>query len=199
MKIENRTHWSTEDLRAIISRIADVELDPDAQRRLRLRIEYTRRKRAYSSGFAFYPHPDPVIAKQGRLIAIVRISKHEALVDKVDFAHVVAHEMAHTRGMRHRQMTGSPRYTRVGDWRELYAWAEAMPITLAPVKAKARPGPVEKLDAARSMLAEWERKTAHARRFVRKWERKVRHYTSAVAKRGLDDVVLGKAAEVPRG
>lgn len=124
MKIENRTHWKTEHLRAFASRVAETELEVEGRKRAKLIFEYTRAGRGGSSGRAWY-------ASQR---AVVRVARNHP--DKLDLAMVIAHEMAHLRGLRHESpaMSRSPRYHRVGTWKKVYAWADAMPLEVDPAK-----------------------------------------------------------------
>jgi hypothetical protein len=64
----------------------------------------------------------------------IRLGKENP--DKVDFAFVITHELAHTRGMRHPAMRGNPRYRRVGRNREIYAWGNTLPLEMDPAKVK---------------------------------------------------------------
>jgi hypothetical protein len=50
-----------------------------------------------------------------------------ALLDTVDLAYTIAHELAHLRGLNHRAMRG-PRYRRVPGYRDRYAWASSYVI-----------------------------------------------------------------------
>ncbi len=147
MRINNQTHWRTDHLRAFISRVAQDELDPAQRKRLRVTIRYNRQKnRGWCSGRASYRHP------------VMTIMVPSQCVDRVDLANVTAHEMAHTRGMRHAQMRGSPRYRRVGNWRESCAWADQLPLERQAIK------PRPTLDERRLQ------RLAHAQRQLVTWE-----------------------------
>lgn len=177
MKIDNRTHWNTQHLRAIIARVAATELDPNHRRQATIRVVYGRSRG--SSGVAYV----------GSSLAVVRIAsgnptwrmKHgvpELPVDKVDFAGTVAHEMAHLRGMKHAWMRGCPRYRRVEGHKDLYAWAEAMPLERQAAKSKPALDErrQQRLAHARTMLVAWERKAKIAAGRVRRWRGRVRDY-----------------------
>lgn len=164
MTIINKTHWRADQLRAFVSRIAAEELTADRRKRLKITFVYTRKAGScYSSGFAYY-HGS----------ATVRLSKH--MPDKVDLAICIAHELAHTRGMRHPAMKGDPRYDRMPAslWR--YAWAASMPLEVREARKNAIPGPDVKLEHAQKMLTINERKLKRATTIVRKWRIKVRYY-----------------------
>ena len=80
------------------------------------------------------------------------------VVDMVNLAHTLAHEMAHTRGVRHSHMRGSRRYSYVDGWRDYYAWAQAFPIerTAAKPKPTTDERRVQRLERAQRTLALWE-------------------------------------------
>lgn len=115
MRLINKTRWSSADLEAIIKRVAVDELDPEHFRRLKVTVTYTRGTHNGSSGYAFYNS------------GLMRVRVSKIRVDLADFAMVVAHEMAHCRGVRHRQMN-CRRYKRIAGYRDYYAWATAMPM-----------------------------------------------------------------------
>lgn len=188
MKIDNRTHWNTAHLRAIITRVAIDELDPAQRRHVTVRVVYGKNGRG-SSGVAY-----------GRSLAVVRVAsgnptwrtKHgvpEPPVDKVDFAGTVAHELAHLRGVKHSQMRGCPRYRRVDGHRDRYAWAEAMrlerktkpcPVDPAARKAARR---VMQLVSAQRKVEEWQRRVRLAQGRLRGWTQRLRRLEKRAAQR----------------
>ena len=108
----------------------------------------------------------------------VRLSKENP--DKVDFAFVITHELAHTRGMRHPAMRGNPRYRRVGRNKEIYAWGNALP--LEKVEKKSKTTPVDaKLAHAEKMLKTARTREKRAITLRKKWETKVRYYAKRAA------------------
>jgi hypothetical protein len=183
MRILNKTDWRTDHLRAFVSRIAAVELNADQRKCLVVHVSYTRpgarwlRAKTGSSGYAYY----------GGRHAYIRIHKDEP--DKIDLAFVIAHELAHVRGMRHRLMRGSVLYDRVPGMREHYAWAEAMPLEKRPEKPKAVVAPDAKLNHARAMLAVNESKLKRYTTLVKKWRKRVQYYE----RRGLSIAAVGSA------
>ena len=118
MKIINRTHWRTEHLRAFAQRVAAEELEPGRRREVTLIFEYTRGRVGGSSGRAW--------AGAGR--AVIRVARNRP--DRVDLTMILAHEMAHLRGLHHNHpaMLNAPRYHRTGNWREVHGWAAALPL-----------------------------------------------------------------------
>lgn len=173
MKIVNKTHWRTDQMRAVLQRCAEMELE--APHRTRMVVEVTYRRRGGgSSGCAF------VKSNWCR----VRVSSDA--FDVVDFAFVACHEFAHCRGMEHRQM---PRYyvrnvyggTATGH--ERYAWAAAHVVERkAP---PARPTAVDLASArhrhALAMQAKAETRAKRATTLLRKWNQKVAYYERRMA------------------
>jgi hypothetical protein len=191
MKIVNKTHWRTLDLARIMRRAAAEEFDDVGAvlKRACIVIAYNRGGTRYreSSGYARMPGDMERRTKEWR--PRVRLMVPSGEVDPVDFAHTAAHEFAHTRGIDHDTMRGHPRYRRVGNWRTIYGWAEAMPITRKP-EPKARPSlrrsPLDaKIAHARAALSTWERKQKLA-------TTKVKHYRRRLAR--LERTALGRMA-----
>lgn len=171
MKIHNRTHWRSDHIRAIALRVARDELDPGATKGFTVDVNYGGRGPGVS-GHAPY---------HGRRISI-HVSS--VAIDRVDLAQTIAHEMAHTRGMTHRQMRNAPRYRRMGEvTRALYAWAEDMPLErIVPPKAVGLDERRQKkLDHARALVAQWERRLKRAQGKVRRWKGRVRDYERYIA------------------
>ena len=129
MKIINRTHWRTDHLRAFLSRVAETELTAGRRKRLTIELKYNRQKdRGLCSGHAQCPGD--------RMTVMVP----SLLVNKVDLAMVIAHEMAHTRGVRHAAMRGNPAYRRVHPRTEsIYSWAVDQPLEMKPKRTRTTP------------------------------------------------------------
>jgi hypothetical protein len=97
--------------------------------------------------------------------------------DKVTFAAIVAHELAHTRGLKHDMMNGCATYGLTGRWRELYAWAEALPLEIKLKVSKHKPGPDLKLIHSEKMLKAAMTREKRAVTLRKKWQGKVRYYS----------------------
>lgn len=166
MRVQNQTHWNTRDLRAIIARVAQDETEPEARKRLHVHIHYNRQVQGPSGGHAY-------LGSRLRLGSVTIMVPSQA-IDLIDFASVVAHELAHARGMRHAEMRGSPRYYRVLGMRSLYEWAEAMPMRRAEPKRKAKPTTETVLALARRREREWTTRLRRATTLQRKWRKRVR-------------------------
>lgn len=164
MKLFNETHWQTKQLRAIIARVAETELTPEQRKRLKVRIVYARRH-GWSTGCAAYGG------------SWIRVRVQFDSVNKSDFAMVCAHEMAHTRGMTHRQMGSQPAYLRMPRTAELYAWACDMPVERRlAVKRSTDEQRNDRHSHVIRMVAKWARKAKTAKTMLKKWERKQKYY-----------------------
>jgi hypothetical protein len=174
MKVVNHTRWRTDHLARFMRTVALSELDAAKRRGFTMVVKYNRAgaNGTYCSGRA---------AIGGRRITVMVPS---GTVDRIDLAMVIAHEMAHARGMDHSAMRGAERYHRVGAWRDFYAWAERVPLEPTPAKA---PVPlaakrVTRLEHARTKLAEWERAVKRAETHRRKWSRRVKDLEWTIVK-----------------
>ncbi len=174
MKIVNETHWRTDHLRAFIQRVAEVELDGPARKALKVTVTYNRAKdKGYVTGCAFLRSN------------IARLMVPRQVVDRVDLAHVIAHELAHTRGMHHHQMNRNPQYSRVSDWRERYAWAETMPLEKALPKAKAKKDvQMRRYNAALAAEGRWMTKLKRAQTALKKLRPRLRYYERTLTAAG---------------
>jgi hypothetical protein len=168
IKLTNKTHWRDDHIRAFIQRAARDER-PDLCKRgapaLKVTVVYTRGGSQGSSGCATY-HSNWLK---------VRLPKH-GLPDKIDFAHVIYHELAHTRGLRHNRMNSCATYGRVGNYRILYAWANELPLDVKLKQTKARPTVDIKLAHCQKMLKAAMTREKRATTLRKKWEKKVRYY-----------------------
>lgn len=117
--IDNQTHWRTADLRRIVVRVARDTLPPGALPRFAVRFNFTRPGTATHGGSSGHA---PVPGYK----ATVSIDPRRP--DRVDVAMVVAHEIAHLRGLRHADMLGNPRWYRIAHWRSIYRWALDIPL-----------------------------------------------------------------------
>jgi len=171
--LTNRTHYNDSHIRAFIQRIARDER-PDLCKRgapaLKVIVSYRHNTRG-SSGCAYL----------NSNWMTVRLPKDATLVCKTDFAKVVAHELAHTRGMTHATMRGNSRYRRIGGWRNHYAWAETLPLDVKQIKRKLKPAADAKLAHAQKMLKLAATREKRAVTLRKKWAIKVRYYEKRAA------------------
>lgn len=181
MKLVNKTRWNTADLRAFIGRVAQDELPAAGRKRLHVTVQTTRLPRKTARGYAYYGTPE----HPGRVTIMLPLPEDATSgLDYIYLATLVAHELAHSRGARHRQINKSaiydPRYAADAS-REYYAWAMTLPIKPAAPQAprKAIPKTVainRKLEACRAKVKQYETKLKRTQTLLRKWNRKVRYY-----------------------
>jgi hypothetical protein len=173
--IKNHTHWRTDHIRAFIHRAADMVLDPEQKPRLHATVTYTRvAGQGWASGCAWV----------GGNSFTVRLD--HTVVDKVDFAGVIGHEIGHCKGLHHRDMRGNAYYKRGGKHRELYAWAKELPLEKRAIKVKVPVTGValveKKLEHAQKMAAKWQVMTKRAQARAKRWQRKVKYHEARLAR-----------------
>lgn len=169
MRVVNNTTYRTDHLRAFIQRVAETEAEPLLRRQLRVTVQYKRRGARVCGRAGIHSN-----------WMLLLMDKDDQ--DKCLLASIIAHEFAHCRGVEHTEMRG-PRYTYEEGWRELYAWANALPLErkTAPLKPDASMLVSRKLAHAQASLARWVRKSKTARTIERKWRQKVRYYERRMA------------------
>lgn len=163
MRVDNGTHWRSDHLLRFARRAALDELDPEKRKRYVVRFRYGRSGPG-TSGHAPYNG------------FWCQVNLASTGVDRVDLAHTLAHEMAHSRGMRHPQMRGSSRYRRIGNWSDVYAWAETLPLETKPAPRipTVDERRAKRLAHAEAMLTAWEQRLKTAASRVRRWRGRVR-------------------------
>lgn len=174
MKILNETAWRTDQLRALIQRVAEDELSSQQRKILRVTINYKRR---YTNMMGSACIGTPFHQQLSMTLLLPRTS---ANFDRVAYALTIAHEMAHCRGWQHRQMTGN-RYDWKPGWQERYAYVADYPIERAPAVKNINPGDDVKHLHAVKMVKQWTSKTKKAATILKKWARKVRYYEKKMA------------------
>ena len=154
MKIVNKTRYQTRALRKLAFRVAEDELDK--KHKANLTVQFIESIRGTTiDGFAG-------TAWQHDLqdwIDIV-VPKNPKKLFETDIAHILAHEFAHIRGVSHKDMRNSPRYTWIPGWKAVVAWAQSpeFAITQKSTKKKLRPTKDMKLEAAKKKIRLWESK-----------------------------------------
>jgi predicted SprT family Zn-dependent metalloprotease len=119
LKLINTTAYSTRDLKKLFTRIAKDELDPAKRKRVVFKVVYSKKGRI--SGCAYV----------GGINGTMRLPKPPYPLNMASLAMVIAHEMAHLRGMRHNQMRGMSGYTWRGNkYKTIYAWADEHNISI---------------------------------------------------------------------
>ena len=126
----NQTHWNTSHLRRFILRALRSER-PEL---------FTKERSDYHLRCDIEYHDDPEDSSSSGQTHIETGSMWLSLprenVDKVDFAILCFHEAAHGQGLDHDAMNGNPRYERIENWREIYAWANQLPLEKKARQAK---------------------------------------------------------------
>jgi hypothetical protein len=175
MQIRNGTHWRTDQLRQIVARVAADELEVGKRRSTIVVIGYNRAAghHTYSSGHAPYGG------------SIIYVNIPSGAVNSIDFAMVVAHEFAHSRGLHHRDvaMFGNPRYHRVAEHtNRIYAWAAEMPIEKKQVEKISYAELIDKrYKHVLSMTARAQSRAKRAQTILKKWTAKRRYYEKKMA------------------
>lgn len=200
MKIINDTAWRSDQIRTIVKRVAEEELDPEQRKRAIIRIEYRGRNRCLGRGqighsplraattiWLYVDRPEHLrrigkgwCAREGcgRPYQVHRFgSDHpfeafpvEPRLSGSQLASVAAHEFQHNLGRRHRHM--HRKY--LGHDYTPWSWA----TDVEPAPQFARPSAVEAADAklahASAMLRKAETRAKRATTILRKWQRRVR-------------------------
>jgi len=182
VNIINKTDLKTDQLRQLIKEVAKRELVDlkDAT----FTIVHRRGGRNGIAGYAYYGLPARVTLK---------IPK-DFTIDKVELAYVIAHELCHTQGLRHKQMKNaiySRRYANKHniDWKQHYLWANDFPIEREAVKVIA-PIPKDiiiqqKRDKCKRVMLKWENKVERSQNNYLKWRRKFMYYQAKLEKANL--------------
>jgi hypothetical protein len=172
MKITNTTHWQTKDIARLIHRVAKDELDAG-----QLKHAYVKIRTGRYSGCCSYGTP-----LQPRVRMTLRLP-HVGQVDPIGFAFIIAHELGHAKGLRHVPDMRNPRYSRIGDWRERYAYAVDYPIRRKPEQRRATGAVLfeTRHDRALVMARRWKTKVKRDATLLKRWERRVRYYENKIA------------------
>jgi hypothetical protein len=167
MKITNLTNWRTDLLAALIRRVAQDELTPEQVKTLHVTVKW--HKANWIGGYARYNSTSMAL----------KLPRTDTL-DPVEVAAVIAHEMAHCRGLHHRQMKGN-RYQYKPGWRDRYRYAAEYPLERKPVTVKRKPGDEQKFIHCLVMVTRWKTKVKRAATGLRQWTRKARYYEKKMA------------------
>lgn len=185
MKVNNLTDWRTDQIKALVQKVAEAELEPKARKSLVVTVKY---RRTGYRGVLGRAHLGTRLRPARNLdLYLRRPQTLEALEmpkgDVVMLAHTIAHEMAHLKGMTHREMRGFKRYDYSEGWAEYYAWAEAFEIRVRPAKAKPTASDIvgRKLEHAAAMLAKAKTRARRASTIEKKWRTKLRYYEKKMA------------------
>jgi len=168
MEVDNKTCYDTKDLCKLIRRgLKESGMDPAPYQ---ITVVHARQN-AYISGWGRYGHPR----------IHLRLPRQDLSVGEL--ANVLEHEIAHNRGIRHRDMS---RDCHSCHSKEVPAWAAGLVIRSRPIRSGLTTQErVERREThARAMLARWERRMRLTRTMLSKWKRRVAYYA---AKRKVED------------
>jgi hypothetical protein len=167
INLQNRTHWRDDQIRAFLNRAMRDER-PDLCKRgapaLTVVVVY-KRNRGGSSGCAYL---------NSNWIT-VRLPKW-GTPNRLDFAFVITHELAHTRGVAHRAMSRLSHYWRSGSYLTKYAWGNDLPLEVKQGKVTQRRTVTMKLTNARKRLKAALTREKRAVTLRKKWQQKVKYY-----------------------
>lgn len=177
MKINNSTHWNTRQLKRLILAVAKEEMDAEYLKSYLVTAKYRHFHDRGALGRATYGIP----RNPGRRMTLY-LPKPGREFDPVLWAHVVAHEFAHSRGIRHSQMRGSKRYSYVSGWREHYAWAKDYVVApKAPRVVQIISKQEERYQRVIANLKRWQTKLKRAQNAIKKLTRQQKYYERAMA------------------
>lgn len=175
MKLVNKTNLREDHLRAFIRRVAKEEMVSLKNATITVIYRRISCRGTYIGGLAYLGMPPRIK---------IKIPK-DVPVDKVELGYVLAHEMAHSQGLRHKQMKNpiySRRYARKygKDWRQFYGWVNDLPLENKPVEEKIKPTPDQtirlKLDRCLKMVNKWYTKAKISQTLLKKWKQKSSYY-----------------------
>jgi len=166
MQITNNTHWCTRNIKTFIVRVAEKELlDAAWTEMLQVTVRYSRNVGV--SGEAGY---------RSRYM-ILRLPHH--CPDKVAFAKLIAHELAHCQGAHHRAMHNSLYDFSHPEWRKEWEWAEALELRRKPSPPTPPTGTDKdrvELAGSQALLKQWLTKLKMARNKAVKYRERVKYY-----------------------
>jgi hypothetical protein len=206
MRVTNSTRWNTKDITRLIYRVAKDELQAGQLKKANIKVKYARKNSTCLGDCTYGTPQDP------RVNMTLNLKHPGEEIDMVQLAHVIAHELAHSKGIHHRDM-GNARYGWTDGWREHYSWARAFPVGLNPEHAEkchAEKVMLQRADAvikAEENAVHWKKMETHAAAMARKWERRLKraktvfHSAYTIQQLAATTVLLAdsKLAEDSRG
>ena len=165
MRITNHTNWNTRDIARLIHRCA--ELENVSLKHAQVTVK-NRRTNGWKLGHCQYG-----TLLNPRVTMLLLIPK-EPVVDSIQLAHVICHELGRAKGLRHTEMR-NVRYGWADGWKEYYGWAAE--YTIAAKQEPATPTiedrRAQRLAHAQRMLARAATRTKRAVTIEKRWTRRV--------------------------
>lgn len=177
MKIVNHTKYETRDIIRLVNRVAQDELNPGGLKNARITIKYRR-----NGGIGGWCYLGSIQYPNVRM----RLSLPRTKLDVVMLALVIAHELGHAKGLKHRDMN-KVRYGWAEGWRERYAYAVDFPIGIKadPPKPTLDDKRQKELAKAQKMVAMWTTKQKRAATTLKKWQRKAKAIEKRLASKAV--------------
>ncbi len=176
MRIDNQTHWSTRNLKSFVVKVCDQEMvDVNYRKYLTVHFNYSKK-----TGNGYDDYPGGYAGYNARYMYI-HLPKDE--IYRPALAKVLAHEMAHNQGVRHKSMHNA-RYGWGEGWEEIYAWAKNMllekKVPVVPTKPTALNVAQTKLVSAQVALKAWSTKKKLAMGKVQRYKDKLVYYQQRI-------------------
>ena len=181
MKIENKTHYQTNDLKKLftICMTQNEKLEGPYKRKKNLRITIGYSRYNYYSGNAYYGGPMKLrVPKNTRHYQRIngKWEKTEGL-DVSELAWLFTHEFMHVRFYGHKQMAKNDMHFHAEEWQ----WANKYPIRIKEPKVKPkRDLRVERYKHAVEMVKKHEKQLKRTEGLLKKWRDKKAYYENDV-------------------
>lgn len=165
MRLANETNWETRDIARLVRHCA--ELENVSLKYARVTVK-NRRSNGWKLGHCTY---GSLLRPYVRMLLLI---PREPVVNSVQLAAVVAHELGHAKGLRHPEMR-NVRYGWVEGWREHYGWAAEYQIAAKPEprRATTEERRAHRLAHAREMLQRAATRARRAATIEKRWKRRV--------------------------
>jgi hypothetical protein len=175
MKLINKTNLRSDQLNNFIREVAKKEMVDLKDGIFTIIYRRISSRGTYIGGYAYYGLPARVTIKVPKNVPI----------DKVELAYVIAHELCHTQGLKHKQMKNAIYNRRYAnkhkiDWKQHYLWANDLPLEIETKNSiNAVPKNIiiqQKRDKCLKMMNKWNFKIKAASKAYIKWRRKTKYY-----------------------
>lgn len=178
MTITNKTRVNTKQLGALIRATAAKEyLTPEQINALRVTIRYRKRTGARPD-----THPGGYASYNSSFFCLTFVRGVQP--DVFGTARTIAHEIAHCRGLHHRDMNNA-RYGWKPGWEEFYSWAADYKLEMRPEPGSVKPTVVEavsgNIEKCQKALERWKSKQKMATTKIKKWNARLKYYEKRLA------------------